>query len=97
MTIRKIYTGDNLAVMQGLDADSIDLIYLDPPFNSNRDYAAPITLQESAYEGQMAKFVDTWEFTDADAEWMWVIEREEPAVHAFIEATKKGHSFRMGG
>ena len=97
MTIRKIYTGDNLAVMQGLDADSIDLIYLDPPFNSNRDYAAPITLQESAYEGQMAKFVDTWEFTDADAEWMWVIERQEPAVHAVIETAKKGHSFRMGG
>ena len=36
--IRKLYTGENLAVMQGLDADIADLIYLDPPFNSNRDY-----------------------------------------------------------
>ena len=97
MTIRKIYTGDNLAVMQGLDAESVDLIYLDPPFNSNRDYAAPITLRESEYAGQVAEFVDTWEYTDKDAEWLFVIEREEPAVHAVIQAAMQSHSFRMGG
>ena len=97
MTIRRIYTGDNLAVMQGLDDASIDLIYLDPPFNSNRDYAAPVTLRESEHKGQVAKFRDTWEYTDSDAEWLFVIEREEPAVHALISAAMKGHSFRMGG
>ena len=97
MTIRRIYTGDNLAVMQGLDDASIDLIYLDPPFNSNRDYAAPVTLRASEHEGQVAKFRDTWEYTDSDAEWLFVIEREEPAVHALIAAAMKGHSFRMGG
>ena len=35
---RQLYTGENLAVMQGLDSNIADLIYLDPPFNSNRDY-----------------------------------------------------------
>ena len=35
---RQLYTGENLAVMQSLESDSVDLIYLDPPFNSNKDY-----------------------------------------------------------
>ena len=95
--VRRIFTGDNLAVMQGMDAESVDLIYLDPPFNSNRDYGAPITLRESEYEGQIAEFVDTWEYTDKDAEWRFVIAREEPAVDAVIEAAAQAHSYRMGG
>ena len=28
--------------MRGLNSESVGLIYLDPPFNSNQDYAAPI-------------------------------------------------------
>ena len=36
--MRRLYTGENLGIMQGLDSDIADLIYLDPPFNSNRDY-----------------------------------------------------------
>ena len=42
MKNRTLFTGDNLDVMRGMNSDSIDLIYLDPPFNSNRDYEAPI-------------------------------------------------------
>ena len=37
-----VWTGDNLAVMRGINSECIDLIYLDPPFNSNRAYEAPI-------------------------------------------------------
>ncbi len=37
-----VWTGDNLPVMRGINSGCIDLIYLDPPFNSNEDYAAPI-------------------------------------------------------
>ena len=39
---RTIWTGDNLPIMRGLNSESVGLIYLDPPFNSNQDYAAPI-------------------------------------------------------
>jgi len=39
---RTMWTGDNLDIMRGMNSESVDLIYLDPPFNSNRDYAAPI-------------------------------------------------------
>ena len=41
-TNRTLWTGDNLEIMRGMNSESVDLIYLDPPFNSNRDYAAPI-------------------------------------------------------
>lgn len=36
-----IWTGDNLPVMRGMNSACVDLIYLDPPFNSNRNYEAP--------------------------------------------------------
>ena len=39
---RTIWTGDNLDILRGLNSASVDLIYLDPPFNSNRNYAAPV-------------------------------------------------------
>ena len=39
---RTIYIGDNLPVLRGIDSDSVDLVYLDPPFNSNEEYSAPI-------------------------------------------------------
>ena len=32
---RTIWTGDNLDILRGLNSVSVDLIYLDPPFNSN--------------------------------------------------------------
>ena len=40
---RTIWTGDNLDIMRGMNSGSVDLIYLAPPFNSNRTYAAPIS------------------------------------------------------
>ena len=39
---RTIFENDNLHVLRSLDPDSIDLIYLDPPFNSNKTYEVPI-------------------------------------------------------
>ena len=35
---RLIYCGDNLDQLEKLLAHSVDLIYIDPPFNSNRNY-----------------------------------------------------------
>jgi len=34
----KLYQGDNLVVMRGLPSESIDLIYIDPPYFSQRNY-----------------------------------------------------------
>ncbi len=31
-----VWTGDNLHILRGMNSECVDLIYLDPPFNSNR-------------------------------------------------------------
>ncbi len=33
---RTIFCKDNLDILQGIDSNTIDLIYLDPPFNKNK-------------------------------------------------------------
>ena len=60
-TNRTVWVGDNLHIMRGINSECIDLIYLDPPFNSNQDYAAPIG---SIAAG--AAFKDTWTLSDID-------------------------------
>ena len=52
---KTIFTGDNLPIMRGINSKSVDLIYLDPPFNSNANYAAPIGSKSAG-----AEFKDTW-------------------------------------
>jgi len=41
--MNRLYYGDCLAVMEEMPPESVDLIYLDPPFNSSRDYNAIYT------------------------------------------------------
>ena len=43
---RTIYIGDNLKRLRGIDSESVDLIYLDPPFNSRGEYQWPIGTDE---------------------------------------------------
>ena len=62
---KRIWKGDNLDILRGMNSESVDLIYLDPPFNSNRKYSAPVG---SAAAG--AAFKDTWTLSDLDVAWM---------------------------
>ena len=39
---RTMRAGDNLDIMRGMNAESGDLVYPDPPFNSNRNFTAPV-------------------------------------------------------
>ena len=66
-----IWTRDNLDILRGLNFASVDLIYLDQPFNSNRNYAAPVG---SAASG--AAFKDTWTLSDLGMAWMGLIADE---------------------
>ncbi len=64
-----LYYGDNLAILREYIADeSVDLIYLDPPFNSKRTYNV-LFKDESGTDSlaQMAAFDDTWHW-DMSAE-----------------------------
>ena len=38
---QSVFTGDNLDVMRGMNSESVDLIYLDPPFYSTAETASP--------------------------------------------------------
>ncbi len=59
--MNKLYYGDCLRVMQQMPKDSVDLIYLDPPFNSNRAYNA-IYKDETGrpLPDQIEAFCDLW-------------------------------------
>lgn len=61
-----LYFGDNLEVMQKhLDPGSVDLVYLDPPFNSNRNYNVLFARHDMVSEdqAQLQAFGDTWRWT----------------------------------
>ncbi len=58
-----LYTGDNLYILNGMNSESVDLIYLDPPFNSKRIYSAPI-----GSKAMGAEFKDIWTWSDVDKE-----------------------------
>ena len=77
----KLYYGDNLGVLRDSIADeSVDLVYLDPPFNSNASYnvlfKAPGGAQSQA---QIEAFDDTWHWNDS-------------AERAFDDVLSGGHS-----
>ena len=59
--MNRLYYGDCLTIMQEMPLGSVDLIYLDPPFNSNRDYNA-IYKDETGrpLPDQIEAFCDTW-------------------------------------
>jgi len=69
MNLQQLYFGDNLAVMREYIADhSVDLVYLDPPFNSNRDYNLLFkTPKGQQADAQIMAFEDTWHW-DKQAE-----------------------------
>ena len=60
--MKKLYYGDNLQILREHIADeSIDLIYLDPPFNSKRDYNLLFkTPKGHESDAQITAFEDTW-------------------------------------
>ncbi len=64
----QIYYGDNLDVLRNnIDKESVDLCYIDPPFNSNRDYSQ-IYLnvgKEKENNAQAQAFIDTWTWNDS--------------------------------
>ena len=80
---RTIFTGDNLHVLRGMNSHTVDLVYLDPPFNSNRNYSAPVGSQAAG-----AAFKDTWTLSDVDLAWHDQLRHHHPALHDVILAAR---------
>ena len=85
-----IWTGDNLDIMRGMNSKSVDLIYLDPPFNSKANYAAPIGSKAAG-----AAFKDTWGLDDINLAWHGLIKSEYPGLYDLLTAVQKVHGDSM--
>ncbi|MGC1371540.1 MAG: DNA methyltransferase, partial [Candidatus Sulfotelmatobacter sp.] len=99
MQKNQLYYGDNLTVLrEHIKDESVDLIYLDPPFNSRQDYNVLFAEKDGTRSGsQITAFEDTWEWNmDAEAAFEEIVERGgrvSDSMRAF--RTFLGHSDMM--
>ncbi len=86
-----LYYGDNLAVLRdSIRDESVDLIYLDPPFNSNASYdvlfKGPAGAESAA---QIEAFDDTWHWNDsAEAAFGDVMRGQNAAASTMLRAIR---------
>jgi site-specific DNA-methyltransferase (adenine-specific) len=76
-----LFYGDNLDILRNhIEDESVDLVYLDPPFNSNANYNVLFRAPDgSQSQSQIVAFDDTWHWTDS-------------AEAAFDDVMRSGHS-----
>ncbi len=80
---RSIFCNDNLEVLQGINSNCIDLIYLDPPFNKKKVFTAPIN---SSAKG--TSFSDIFREEDIKDEWLQTIKEDQDKVYGFLNGIK---------
>ena len=76
--MNRLYYGDNLTVLrEHIKDESVDLIYLDPPFNSRQDYNVLFKEHdETKSAAQIMAFEDTWEWNlDAERAYEEIVQR----------------------
>ena len=81
-----IWTGDNLRVMRGINSNTVDLLYIDHPFNSNRNYSAPVGSKSVG-----VAFKDKWTLSDIDENEHGELAERSPAAYDVIKATSAVH------
>lgn len=85
-----IWCGNNLPILRGMNSACVNLIYLDPPFNSNRTYSAPIGSKAAG-----AAFKDAWTLSDVDVCEHGELADRNPAAYAVITAARLAHGKGM--
>jgi len=96
-----LFYGDNLQILRDYIPDeSIDLVYLDPPFNSQRSYNVLFKDEKSGKEAesQITAFDDTWHWTGAAEEaYRELVENAPGEVGQLIGAMRGfvGHTSQM--
>ena len=79
----KIHCGDNLKILADMDANSIDLIYLDPPFNTKKTWTGK---EGSKAEG--SEFSDVFKEDSIQTSWL-VITNKNKNLRLYLEAIKQ--------
>lgn len=90
--VNALYYGDNLPVLRShVASDSVDLVYLDPPFNSNRNYNILFKNKSGVgAEAQIQAFGDTWTWgPQSEAIYDDIVRHGAPALADTIEAMRK--------
>ena len=80
---RTIFCKDNLEILKGVDTKTIDLIYLDPPFNKKKVFTAPIG---SSAEG--ASFKDIFGPEEVKDEGVQTIKEDHYSIYRLLEAVR---------
>ncbi len=80
---RTIFCDDNLDILQGINSECIDLIYLDPPFNKNKKFTAPIG---TSAEG--ASFKDIFTQDDLKEEWLKTLEENQSDLFRYLSGIR---------
>ena len=86
-----LYYGDNLSILREYIAnESVDFIYLDPPFNSNRNYNVLFKNEQGMdSQAQIVAFKDTWHWDmTAQATYEELVEIAPPHVVTMVSALK---------
>jgi adenine specific DNA methylase Mod len=87
-----LYFGDNLDILREAIADeSVDLIYLDPPFNSKRDYNLLFkTPKGHASDAQITAFEDTWHWGEqAEREYQEILRQGNTDAAEMIQSLRR--------
>ncbi|MBU1040086.1 MAG: restriction endonuclease [Proteobacteria bacterium] len=86
-----LYFGDNLHVLRDdIAAESVDLVYLDPPFNSNANYNVLFKSPQGAEsQAQIEAFEDTWHWGEqAEREFRELLTQENTDVAQMMDALR---------
>ena len=88
---RTIFHGDNLKFLRGINSDSVDLVYLDPPFNKNRRFYAPTTSKKGKVAKKKKAFDDVWlasEHKDKIVEYLHKASKENEELCDWLRSVK---------
>jgi len=91
MTDNYLYYGDNLDVLRlHIKNESVDLIYLDPPFNSNQDYNVLFEEKSGTQSAaQIKAFTDTWKWDEVAAKSFYEVVESGGKVSETMQSFKK--------
>ena len=87
-----LFFGDNLFVLRDeIKSESVDLVYLDPPFNSKRDYNLLFkTPKGHDSDAQIAAFDDSWHWGEqAEREFSELLHQENTDVAEMIQSLRR--------
>ena len=95
--MKELYYGDNLEVLRGhINDESVDLCYIDPPFNSKRNYNQIYNNVGKEDKAQAQAFIDTWEWDRYAIKGLKEIEENETLRNGRKPFTEQSRKLILG-